>query len=85
LSAVAVRAQVVKCDDDVNPISDKKALVVVRPVSTALNEPRKTSEIKFVRNRMFYSRPALNSSGAVRLGLRHIRKSSSGASIVLEF
>jgi telomerase reverse transcriptase len=30
------------------------------------------SEIRFVRNRMFYCRPTLNSRGSVRLGLRHV-------------
>ena len=30
--------------------------------------------IQFVRNRMLYARPVLNSRGAVKFGLRHIRK-----------
>jgi telomerase reverse transcriptase len=34
--------------------------------------PRTPSEIRFVRNRIFYGRPKLNSKGKVRLGLRHI-------------
>jgi hypothetical protein len=35
---------------------------------------RKPSEIRFVRNRMFYAKASVNSNGNVRLGMRHIRK-----------
>lgn len=53
--------------------SDKNA--DTKPHSVELDEPRTPSEIRFVRNRMFYARPALKATGVVRLGLRHIRKS----------
>lgn len=33
------------------------------------------NSIVFVRRRMLYARPAINSQGGVRFGLRHIRKS----------
>ncbi|KAK7941239.1 uncharacterized protein PG986_013626 [Apiospora aurea] len=33
---------------------------------------RSTTDIKFVRNRMMYARPALNARGLVHFGLRHI-------------
>ncbi|KAF2969504.1 hypothetical protein GQX73_g4071 [Xylaria multiplex] len=33
---------------------------------------KSTSELVFVRNRMFYARPALNARGQVHFGLRHI-------------
>ncbi|KAK8050638.1 RNA-directed DNA polymerase [Apiospora phragmitis] len=33
---------------------------------------RSTTDIKFVRNRMLYARPALNARGLVHFGLRHI-------------
>jgi telomerase reverse transcriptase len=35
---------------------------------------RQPAEIAFIRNRMMYARPALNSSGSVLPGFRHIRK-----------
>jgi telomerase reverse transcriptase len=39
------------------------------PIPTMLRTP---SEIRFVRSRIFYSRPTFNSKKAVRLGLRHV-------------
>lgn len=36
---------------------------------------RNASEIRFVRHRMLYARPAFNAKGQVALGLRHIRMS----------
>jgi hypothetical protein len=44
------------------------------PSLASLAQPRSLVDIRFVRNRMFYARPALNASGAVSFGLRHIRK-----------
>jgi hypothetical protein len=40
----------------------------------SLARPRGLADIRFVRYRMFYARPAVNASGAVSLGMRHIRK-----------
>ncbi|KAK5628087.1 hypothetical protein RRF57_003802 [Xylaria bambusicola] len=36
--------------------------------------PKNSSELVFVRSRMFYARPALNARGQVQFGLRHIHK-----------
>ena len=36
---------------------------------------RSAASIRFVRNRTFYSRAALNAKGRVTFGLRHIRRS----------
>jgi hypothetical protein len=70
LSAIAMATKSV---NEVRLDSDRK--LNTKPHSMELDEPRKQSEIRFVRNRMFYARPSLNATGAVRLGLRHIRKS----------
>jgi hypothetical protein len=72
LSAIAMATKSV---GDVIIDSDKKTLET-KSHSGDLDEPRRPSEIRFVRNRMFYARPTLNAAGAVRLGLRHIRKSN---------
>src|ERR1700761_5801243 len=40
--------------------------------ASTLVSVRNPSEIRFVRNRIFYNRPTFNSKGAVRLGLRHV-------------
>lgn len=40
----------------------------------AANVLHKPNSIVFVRRRMLYARPAINSKGGVRFGLRHIRK-----------
>lgn len=44
-----------------------------RPTEGVLHSPK---SITFVRSRILYARPALNAKGDVRLGLRHIRKST---------
>ncbi|KAI0508419.1 hypothetical protein F5B22DRAFT_405289 [Xylaria bambusicola] len=36
------------------------------------NTPKNSTELVFVRSRMFYARPALNARGQVQFGLRHI-------------
>jgi hypothetical protein len=76
-------AQASKCQEEVKLVSEKMPQILQKSESKLLNEARKTSEIKFVRNRMFYARPALNGNGGVRLGLRHIRKSFSNNLIIL--
>ncbi|KAK8055527.1 hypothetical protein PG993_000754 [Apiospora rasikravindrae] len=40
--------------------------------NTSTGFQRSTTDIKFVRNRMLYARPALNACGLVHFGLRHI-------------
>lgn len=40
--------------------------------SRATHEPRRPSEIRFVRHRIFYAKASMNSKANVRLGLRHI-------------
>jgi telomerase reverse transcriptase len=42
-----------------------------QPIKVSV-EPRRPSEIRFVRHRMFYAKAALNGKANVRLGLRHI-------------
>ena len=37
-----------------------------------LTKPRRLVDIRIVRNRMFYAKPAQSATGTVRLGLRHI-------------
>ncbi|KAJ2892715.1 hypothetical protein MKZ38_009438 [Zalerion maritima] len=43
-----------------------------RRENDTLAHPRLPSEISFIRSRMMYARPALNSKGLVSFGLRHI-------------
>lgn len=38
------------------------------------NGDRTPCQIAFVRNRMFYAKPALNAKGGIRFGMRHIRR-----------
>jgi telomerase reverse transcriptase len=53
--------------------------VFKKPPSTAKTSKRtvgilhKPNSVVFVRRRMLYARPAINSKGGVRFGLRHIR------------
>jgi len=42
------------------------------PSNGTIKRSRDWSSIRFVRSRMFYARPALNTNRVVRLGLRHI-------------
>jgi hypothetical protein len=76
LSAVAMTAKASKHADEAKLGVVKKPGLIPKSESKSLDQARKPSEIKFVRNRMFYARPALNGSGGVRLGLRHIRKTA---------
>ena len=70
------------------PLGDSKVLDVAPPVLADLpvveenareRAARAAAEkspaaIQFVRNRLLYARPVLNSRGVVTFGLRHIRK-----------
>lgn len=70
------------------PLGDLKVLEPAKAVEIAVAEgtiavvkaavPTETvkspAAIQFVRNRMLYARPVLNSRGVVTFGLRHIRK-----------
>lgn len=70
------------------PLGDLKVLEETRdsvaaPISAVTSAKRNDaltvaeknpSAIQFVRNRMLYARPVLNSRGVVTFGLRHIRK-----------
>ncbi|KAI1262968.1 hypothetical protein F5Y18DRAFT_138184 [Xylariaceae sp. FL1019] len=49
-----------------------KPLSNVCSFGTKSIEVKSNSEVVFVRNRMFYARPALNARGQVQFGLRHI-------------
>ena len=52
--------------------SDLAEGMKLRNVSqSTVNSP---ATMNFVRNRMFYARPALNAKGRVTFGLRHIRE-----------
>ena len=50
----------------------------IKTIPKVPNKPadvlHKPNSVVFVRRRMLYARPAINSKGGVRFGLRHIRK-----------
>ena len=58
----------------VPPQTETNAIAVK---AVAFSVPVKSpAAVQFVRNRMLYARPVLNSRGIVTFGLRHIRKSN---------
>ena len=68
----------------INPLVLSKAVKPVKPgsdhgvkiESSSQRTCKSPAAINFVRNRMFYARPALNAKGTVTFGLRHIREST---------
>ena len=74
LSTTARLTKVPKDDSSTNKNSTESRIAIkTHPKSTStLTSVRTPSEIRFVRSRIFYSRPTFNSKGAVRLGLRHV-------------
>ena len=57
---------------DLSTVTSTTGQLPVKANDVAAKQPRRMTEISFVRNRILYGKPALNRNGQVQFGLKHV-------------